>query len=844
MLLGASGSSEVSTGFFSKTIGQSLRVNQANDPFLSHDHSASADDEGTCTISLWVKRSKLGSNTRFMGVRKGTNYGYFGFESDDKLAFFAGNPTVINFITTRLFRDPSAWYHIVVALDIDNATSTERFKMYVNGVQETSFATATYPTSTNAYWNEASAKHSVGCGLNSAGDHFQEFDGYIAEVNFIDGVVLDPSSFGETKDGVWVPKNYSGSYGDEGFHLTFQGTGTATTSQDTTAQTNIGDDQSGNGNNFEIIGSSIVSTDVVPDSPTNSFAILNVLNSPSTAITTSLAIQRVGLRMYGAKCHTRSSIAVSSGKWYWEANINAEGTGTLKLVGVVDADFSAAAAFLNSAIQYGDDGKIYTGTSATTTGLATYTTDDVIGVALDLDAGTPTVSFYKNNSLINTTNLSGISGATTWQAIFGFANSTNLSSMDINFGQDSIDVSSAESDANGIGTFEYAPPSGHLALCTSNLPDPTIGPGQDTQADDNFNTLLYSGDGNTSRSITGVGFAPDLVFIKSRSTAEDSAMSDTVRGASKKLKPNKGDAESTPATAVISAFGSDGFTGPASTPGNLNVNTRTYVAWNWKAGGAPSADNSAAANAEPTAGSAKIDGSNQSGAFSGPPSIAIKRLSANTAAGFSIVTWTGTGSAGTIPHGLGVAPDFYVVKNRDDASTSWQAYHRSIASDAETDYIYLNDTAGAGDSDDWNDTAPTANVFSVKTHNQVNESGDDYLAYVFASIEGYSKFGSFSGNSASDGTFVYLGFRPAYIWLKRHDSGGVDWSLYDNKREGYNVDNDNLRAFAFSAATEQTDNDIDFLSNGFKCRRNFANNQGSVLYFAWADQPFKFSNAR
>jgi hypothetical protein len=376
------------------------------------------------------------------------------------------------------------------------------------------------------------------------------------------------------------------------------------------------------------------------------------------------------------------------------------------------------------------------------------------------------------------------------------------------------------------------------------MPDITIGPGQDTQADDNFNTLLYTGDGNTSRSITGVGFAPDLVFIKSRSHAEDSAMSDTVRGASKKLKPNKGDAESTTATAVISAFGSDGFTGPASTPGNLNVNTRTYVAWNWKAGGAPSADNSAAANAEPTAGSAKIDGANQSGAFSGPPSIAIKRLSANTAAGFSIVTWTGTSSAGTIPHGLGVAPDFYVVKNRDDSSTSWQAYHRSIASDAETDYIYLNDTAGAGDSDDWNDTAPTTNVFSVKTHNQVNESPDDYIAYVFASIEGYSKFGSFSGNSSADGTFVYLGFRPAYIWLKRHDSGGVDWSLYDNKREGYNVDNDNLRAFAASAATEQTDNDIDFLSNGFKCRRNFANNQGSVLYFAWADLPFKFANAR
>ena len=138
----------------------------------------------------------------------------------------------------------------------------------------------------------------------------------------------------------------------------------------------------------------------------------------------------------------------------------------------------------------------------------------------------------------------------------------------------------------------------------------------------------------------------------------------------------------------------------------------------------------------------------------------------------------------------------------------------------------------------------TNTVFSVGTVGSTNASGDDFIAYCFHSVEGYSKFGSFAGNSAADGTFVYLGFRPAYIWLKRHDSNGVDWSLFDSKRLGYNVDNNNLRAFAASAATEQTDDDIDLLSNGFKCRRNFANNQGSVLYFAWGEAPFKFANAR
>ncbi|HAW76593.1 MAG TPA: hypothetical protein DCW74_12770, partial [Alteromonas australica] len=623
-------------------------------------------------------------------------------------------------------------------------------------------------------------------------------------------------------------------------------------------------DASGNNNHFS--RHNLFDTDVVPDSPTNNFPTFNPLNKTGQTLTHSEGnLEVASSSFWSSSIWSRMTMAGhggGTGKFYAEfVNYGSSGGGST-VVGIGNYESLATNTINhNDAIIYYYNQVRQNGTTVTLGGNYSSTPgisgNEVVRMAWDCSNGKVWIGgsqeFFDVGSGVgdpaNGNNPSGTISSFAGAPIGVLHNrSTNTGRCIMNFGQNGTFngtlTAGGNSDENGIGDFFYPVPSGFVALCASNLPDVTIGPGQDTQADDNFNTLLYTGDGNTSRSITGVGFAPDLVFIKSRSTAEDSAMSDTVRGASKKLKPNKGDAESTPATAVISAFGSDGFTGPASTPGNLNVNTRTYVAWNWKAGGAPSGDNSAAANAEPTAGSAKINGSNQSGAFSGSPSIAIKRLSANTTAGFSIVTWTGTGSAGTIPHGLGVAPDFYVVKNRDDDSTNWQAYHRSIANDAETDYIYLNDTAGSDDSDDWNDTAPTANVFSVKTHNQVNESGDDYLAYVFASIEGYSKFGSFAGNSADDGTFVYLGFRPAYIWLKRHDSGGVDWSLYDSKREGYNVDNDNLRAFAVSAATEQTDDDIDFLSNGFKCRRNFANNQGSVLFFAWAEAPFKFANAR
>jgi hypothetical protein len=236
-----------------------------------------------------------------------------------------------------------------------------------------------------------------------------------------------------------------------------------------------------------------------------------------------------------------------------------------------------------------------------------------------------------------------------------------------------------------------------------------------------------------------------------------------------------------------------------------------------------------------------IDGVASTSSLAG--SLPATKISANTKAGFSIVTYTGTGSNATVAHGLTSAPDVCIVKERGGTG-NWFVYSRAendqASDEAHVGYFNLSTSAFTASAVIFNDTPPTDTVFHLGTGNS-NTSTDTYVAYLFHEVEGFSKFGIFSGNSNADGTFVYCGFKPARIWL-RQDATGIDWTSYDLKRLGYNVDNNSLRDK--TSGQEQTDDDLDILSNGFKCRRNFANNQGDVLFFAWADSPVKYSNAR
>jgi len=325
---------------------------------------------------------------------------------------------------------------------------------------------------------------------------------------------------------------------------------------------------------------------------------------------------------------------------------------------------------------------------------------------------------------------------------------------------------------------------------------------------DYFNTKLYSGTGSTN-AITGVGFQPDWTWIKARDHAYSHHLQDAVRGTGKDLYSNSTDAEYSNANS-LTTFGSDGFT--VGSDNGVNNGSKTFASWNWKANGT---------------GSANTDGN------------ITTTVSANTTAGFSIVSWTGTGNAQTLGHGLGSAPNMIILKERS-ATSQWQVTNDALG---WTKRLNLDDTSTADTTSYiWNDTAPTSSVFSIGTSGAVTENGQTYIAYCFAEKTGYSKFGSYTGNGNADGTFVYTGFKPAFVMLKR-SSNTSDWYMFDNKREGYNVDNDEI--YANLSNVEDTADRLDILSNGFKMRTTGGNLNGSgetFIFMAFASAPLVGSN--
>jgi len=325
---------------------------------------------------------------------------------------------------------------------------------------------------------------------------------------------------------------------------------------------------------------------------------------------------------------------------------------------------------------------------------------------------------------------------------------------------------------------------------------------QINKPDEYFNTKLYTGNGST-QSFTGVGFQPDLIWVKSRSNTEPHIWTDVVRGANKNIRSNATSSEFTDANNITS-FDSDGFS--VGTGGAVNENTYTFASWNWLAGGTASSN---------------TDGSITS------------NVSANTTSGFSIVSYTGNLTANaTVGHSLGVAPAMIIIKNRTDA-VDWFVYHKNLTS---TYNVKLNTTdAEFGGAYIFDSTSST---FKLRDHNVVNGSGDSMIAYVFAEKQGFSKFGSYIGNGSTDGTFVYTGFKPAMVIYKK-SSGTENWFIHDNKRQGFNPENELL--FPDLSNAEGTVNRIDLLSNGFKATTSDGGINGSgatYIYMAFAENPF------
>jgi len=568
----------------------------------------------------------------------------------------------------------------------------------------------------------------------------------------------------------------------------------------------LGLDRSGNGNDWAV--NNITYVDQMVDSPTNNFATLNSLKQKDVTLSEG-NLKSFGGTGGSGDVLTHSTFGVSSGKWYAEFAYTIISGDAAYAVGIQKTESTGAEDL--SYRYYAYNGNKYENSTGSSYG-ASYTAGDIIGLALDMDAGT--LTFYKNNATQGTS-FTSISGDYNFYGIrMGGTEHTGV----WNFGQDSsfagAKTAQGNQDDNDIGDFYYTPPTGFLALCTSNLPAVAVTPSE------HFNTVIYTGDGST-QAITGVGFQPDYVWIKERSTGASHCSFDVLRGVNKVLGQDDHGGQTESQTDLLTAFSADGFSLGANAGGkSVNRNTDTYVAWNWLAGGS---------------GSANTDGN----------MAETVTVSANVDAGFSIITYTGDGAAATVGHGLSKAPEMIIVKSYKTGDAQWRVYHSSNTSAPETDYLAINTTAAtADDSAVWNDTAPTADVFTIGDGANVNTDDDPYVAYCWHSVDGYSKMGSYTGNASTDGTFVYTGLRPAMIIFKK-TNGSEAWRTYHNKVEPYNP-NKQVLLPSESDAEGGADNEVDFLSNGFKLRTSWNGMNGSgdtYIFIAFAETPFKYSNA-
>jgi len=776
-------------------IEQSIRFNDDDSAYLEWSGYSGSPTSGTdCTFSFWVKRCRLGATQVciYGGDASGSTYEMIRFDSDDQFRV-AQASSAYDLTTTQVFRDVAAWSHFVVAFDTDDSTAADRIKMYHNGSRITDFSVQTNPSSgyvTNL--NTGGSGEAIQIGREGGNSQF--LDGYMAEIVFIDGQALTPSSFGETNnDGVWIPKNPSSlTFGTNGYYLK---------GQDSSA---LGDDTSGNGNDFTSSG--LAAADQVTDSPTNNWCVWNPIDTSFNDNTTSDGNLKITTASPGYTRFQLGTIGVTSGKWEWKW------TPTDSLsdggIGVDDGTSQAATGASSGALSsQSANGVIYrSGGTKLVNGSATsygdsFAADDVIRVQLDLDSGTKTIEFFKNDSSQGTINLND-----------------NVTYFPAQFSADAGLVTVAD-----FGQGGFTPASGFDALNANNLSDPTIA---DPSA--HFQTTLYAGNGST-QSITNGGnsdLQPDLIWIKNRSAADSHVLTDSVRGATKILATDSTGAESTDAD-TVTAFASDGFA--LGDDDKVNTSSENYVAWQWKADSAWSED--ATGN------------------------IVASSGRRNTTAGFSIASWTHQTSGNyAIRHGLSTTPEFFMTKSRDN-TVNWDCWHKDLADTAkrllmttaaESTAYWVDASDSADGSGSYGDISSgespvTSSLFGFQHDNF--SATDDVVGYFWHGVENFSKFGSYTGNGNADGPFIYTGFKPAFLMYKVISTTD-SWEMYDDARQGFNVHGTQLKANLSNAETDDTR--VDILSNGFKPRSNntAVNAAQSYIFAAFAENPFKTATAR
>jgi hypothetical protein len=592
----------------------------------------------------------------------------------------------------------------------------------------------------------------------------------------------------------------------------------------------FGTDASGNTNHFEL--TNITASDQVTDTPTNNFPVMNTLDNQPFATTFAEGNLEMTTGGSGQEPGNMATMGMSSGKWYFEI-YQKSGPGGVQgaMIGI-----RGTQAGINGA---GDnpgrvaDGYCFYGYNAaqnivsngayvTYGSVVAYGPGDIISVAVDLDNNK--CWWAKNGTYINSGNPSsnsdGLSitavASTTLGEYFPCFGDYDAQSYVLvaNFGQDGTfagnKAAQGNLDSEGIGNFYYAVPTGFKALCSKNLPDCAVTPSE------NFSAITWSG--NNAQTISTVGFEPDFVWFKCRSAGNSHELLDTLRGATNRLRSEDTTAEYSESGGLTS-FTSTGYV--LGSNNGYNASGETYVSWNWKAG--------------TDQGSTATSGSGTAKTYT---------ASYNVDAGFSIVAYTGNGTAGhTIPHHLGVKPDLMMVKQRNGTG-SWTVYADVNLMGAEK-FMELHNNAAVQDSLVWSDVEPTTSVFAVGNHSDTNTNDATYLAYCWREIEGYSKIGSYEGNGNADGSFIYTGFKPKFVITKPMEAAS-NWHMYDTGRSTSNPVDKKLSA-NLPSAEAGPEIDIDILSNGFKTRRvtsALSNSGEGYLYMAFAETPFKYTTAR
>jgi hypothetical protein len=774
------------------TIANSCIFNDGDSAYLTRTPSSSGSAT-TFTISAWVKFGALGTSQELFGNSPSGSAAsiltvlHYTDNTIYIQGFTNGGSYTMNLQTSRTFEDTSKWYHILIAFDTTQSTSTDRVKMYVDGTLQ-SMAQTTYPGQNENFGTNQSG---IPCTIGRYNyDATRYFDGYMAEVNMVDGTALTPSTFGvtDTSTGRWIPKTLTGiTYGTNGFRLKFQDS------------SSLGDDTSGNTNDFT--ATNLASTDQTTDSPTQNFATFSPNRIYSTAQPTAEGnLQITGNTGSGYPKMGADKSIPQSGKWYWEQKLTAVG-GYQGIAnpshGVIDLNLVDVQNLSNANFQHTkggmgammESGFKFSGLLSTATDFTTGSTSNASGdymlFAFDMDNGKAWFGHY---------DASGTS--TTW-----FANDGGTDGNPSTGANPTVTFNSSDHRFLPMAEF-FAPGSGYAATYDFNFGSKAFA----FTAPTGFSALSQNNFPETDKGVTG------LTWIKDRDNASYfHTLVDSSRGVNKEIYSNDTSQQASTNDSVTRFL-----KGGVAVEDAVNVNNSgdSFVSWNWVCNGGTTETNT--------------DGDT------------IVTLQKNTTAGFSIGTFTSKVAEQTCGHGLGVKPDFILLKRLDGAQ-NFMAYHSALSS-SDAYYLHLNNTDTTQTGSDFGNDVPTSTVFHT---NVTGTAGRSYCFWAWNSVEGYSKFGKYTGNGSTDGPFIYLGFKPA-VFIVKNTQTASQWTILDNKRNTFNPVGQTLRLNATNAEYDGLSSTYgsggDFLSNGFKVRGgNYTDGNASgevYVYIAFAEHPF------